>query len=166
MRNVVLLFVFLCMGIAVLNAVQIRSAGSGNWYNPATWENGTIPGPYDDVLIRSSHYVNLEGSFQLQVNSLQLGDVESQVMTASLIGTSNYHCSIYVAENLAVGNGNISGILTPGSSAQHIFMPTAVSNTNFIVMGHKTSTSILLSTLTPLNITTFWDTILETHTST
>ena len=66
MRNVVLLFVFLCMGIAVLNAVQIRSAGSGNWYDPATWENGTIPGPYDDVLIRSSHYVNLEGSFQLQ----------------------------------------------------------------------------------------------------
>ncbi len=89
---------FLSTGLLVLNFLilvssadaQIRSAGSGEWYVAATWEGGVIPGDNDEVVIVSTHTVDLTGDVAenllsitiqanaiLDLNEFQIANVQS-----------------------------------------------------------------------------------------
>ena len=60
MRSILALILFAALLPVGIAPAQIRSAASGGvWSHPQTWEGGVVPGPDDDVVIRSGEPVTL-----------------------------------------------------------------------------------------------------------
>ena len=55
-RLILSLFVALTLAIPV-SAATVKSAGSGNWSEPKTWDGGKLPAVGDTVLVREGHTV-------------------------------------------------------------------------------------------------------------
>jgi hypothetical protein len=52
-----LLFLTVLVLTAPASAATVKSAGSGNWSDPKTWEGGTLPAAGDAVVVREGHTV-------------------------------------------------------------------------------------------------------------
>src|SRR5689334_1531015 len=57
----------------------IRSAKSGAWSSPATWDGGKVPGDGAKVLIRPNHKVTYDVASDAVIRTLQVGGTLSFV---------------------------------------------------------------------------------------
>jgi len=50
-------FLLMLAFVAPVNAAVIPSVGSGDWFNPATWSGGVVPGPADQAIVTAGHAI-------------------------------------------------------------------------------------------------------------
>lgn len=50
------------MAVSIANAVEIQSAGNGNWIHTATWDSGTVPTLADRVLITYNVTITIDSA--------------------------------------------------------------------------------------------------------
>ena len=72
MRLALLALLFLASP-ALAEPVVIRSAQSGNWSDPKTWDGGKLPAADQKVLIRPAHRVVYDVSSEVAIRSLHIG---------------------------------------------------------------------------------------------
>jgi N-formylglutamate amidohydrolase len=110
---------------------QISSVASGNWSNPATWSNNSVPSALDNVLIAPGHVVAVDDANAV-CNSISFGDVAAKLNLStstsvlsvsgnfSLAGTAHSAFSGWTAGACIKFNGaglqTISGFATSGFS--------------------------------------------------
>ena len=110
---------------------QIASVASGNWSNPATWSNNSIPSVLDNVLIAPGNIVTVDNANAV-CNSISFGDVAAKLNLStatsvlsvsgnfSLAGTTHSAFSGWTAGACIKFNGaglqTISGFATSGFS--------------------------------------------------
>ena len=110
---------------------QIASVSSGNWSNPATWSNNSVPSALDNVLIAPGNIITVDNANAI-CNSISFGDVNAKLNLStatsvlsvsgnfSLAGTthnafSGWATGAYIKFNGA-GLQTISGFATSGFS--------------------------------------------------
>jgi N-formylglutamate amidohydrolase len=110
---------------------QIASVASGNWSNPATWSNNSVPSALDNVLIAPGNIVAVDDASAV-CNSISFGDVNAKLNFStstsvlsvsgnfSLAGTAHSAFSGWTAGACIKFNGaglqTISGFATSGFS--------------------------------------------------
>ncbi|HSI14523.1 MAG TPA: G8 domain-containing protein, partial [Chthoniobacter sp.] len=77
MRSLIRLLVFVLLFVvnSLSSAALIRTAGSGEWSRPSTWENGTLPVAGDSVLIRPGHRVVYDVASETVLRAVHIGGV-------------------------------------------------------------------------------------------
>jgi hypothetical protein len=76
-RKLTTLFWLLAIALTATPMVRaqgplVRSATSGRWSEPSTWENGRLPGAGDRVLVRSGHSVVFDARVESAIRSIHV----------------------------------------------------------------------------------------------
>ncbi len=108
-RTIGLVFVFVLLPLTILFGANYTSHQSGSWYAPSTWGTTTIPGINDNVTIRNSHIIQMDGATEVSINNLTItGGTEGQSVLLGANGmltTLIVHNSVHLIQSLGLGTG-------------------------------------------------------------
>jgi hypothetical protein len=104
-----------------LKQIGIAYSGTdGNWFNPANWSRGRVPGPDDDVVLEDGDDVVIDpalGKTRVQIRDLRLsGNARLETLAGTIMQTRNevvqdqaqiiYRSSGVEGDTLTLGNGS------------------------------------------------------------
>lgn len=107
------------------------SKQSGNWNDPATWKNGTVPTAADKVLLLSTHTVSLDANGVAKTLEVGSGATLNMNTAGATLTVGDFNAgggkdSVVVYGNVNIGNGalNIGGRLKQYSIAGNTWVQT------------------------------------------
>ena len=99
------------------------SFGDTNWFNPANWSTGRVPGPEDDVLLDENDYVVIDpalGPMPVKIRDLRVSD---RAKLTTLPGTI-----MQTRDELVSGNGRIDYHSSGADGESLTFAPASDTN--------------------------------------